>query len=222
MVDRRPGLAYFIIMNTIRKPFRYRYYNAVLILIGLNLLFFLIQNAFDNATAYFSLNTITVLYANAYWQFFTYMFAHANISHLLLNMLGLFIFGTHVERQMGSNEFILFYLITGILAGVFSFVFYLISGAYYVRLLGASGAIFAVQLAYATFFPNSLVYFWGIIPLRASVMVLGFTLISVFSSLFSINSGVAHLTHLAGFAFAWLYFLVRFGVNPWKSLAGRR
>lgn len=209
-------------MNIIRKPFRYRYDNAVLVLIGLNLLFFLIQNLFQNATAYLSLNTLTVMYGNAYWQFFSYMFAHGSVSHLLLNMLGLFFFGTHVERQMGSKEFILFYMVTGFLAGVFSFLFYLVTGAHYVRLLGASGAIFAVQLAYATFFPDSLVYFWGIIPLRASVMVLGFTAISIFSSLFGFNSGVAHLTHLAGFGFAWVYFLVRFGANPWKSLTGKQ
>jgi membrane associated rhomboid family serine protease len=133
-------------------------------------------------------------------------------------MLALFIFGSQVERQMGSKEFLLYYLTTGALAGLFSFAVYLFTGAYGAFLLGASGAIFAVQLAYATFFPTSVVYVMGILPLRAPVMVLGFTALELFFSLTGFRSGVAHLTHLAGFGFGWIYFLVRYGANPWRSL----
>jgi membrane associated rhomboid family serine protease len=122
---------------------------------------------------------------------------------------------------MGSREFLLYYLLTGVLAGIFSFVVYLVTGSYGVYLLGASGAIFAVQLAYAVFFPNSIVYLWGILPLRAPVMVLGFTAIELFSSISGFQAGVAHLTHLAGFALGWIYFLARFRVNPWKALTRR-
>jgi membrane associated rhomboid family serine protease len=85
-----------------------------------------------------------------------------------------------------------------------------------VILLGASGALFAVQLAYAALFPKSIVYIWGILPLRAPVMVLGFTALEVVFSIAGFQGGVAHLTHLAGFGFGWLYFLIRFGRNPWK------
>jgi membrane associated rhomboid family serine protease len=123
---------------------------------------------------------------------------------------------------MGSKEFLLYYLLTGFLAGVLSFFIYWFTGAYMVQLMGASGALFAVQLAYATFFPDARVYIWGILPLRAPVMVLGFTALELFSSVFGFRSGVAHLTHLAGFAFGWLYFLVRFGANPWKYLIGKK
>ncbi len=210
-------------MNTfIRKPFRYRYDNLVLVLIGINLLVFLAQNLFPAATAYLSLNTQLVLRYGMIWQFVTYMFAHGGISHLLFNMLGLFFFGTAVERQMGSKEFLLFYMVTGFFAGLFSFLLYWITGAQYVFLLGASGALFAVQLAYATFFPDSIVYLWGILPLRAPVMVLGFTALELFFSVTGIASGVAHFTHLAGFAFAWLYFILRYGANPWHYLRIRR
>jgi membrane associated rhomboid family serine protease len=155
------------------------------------------------------------------WTFVTYMFVHGGFSHILFNMLALFIFGTQVERYMGSREFLSFYFITGALAGVFSFVVYYFTGSYRVVLLGASGAIFAVELAYAVFFPDSIIYLWGILPLRAPVMVLGFTALELFSSVFGLNQGVAHLTHLAGFGFAWLYFVIRFGINPWKRLFGR-
>ncbi|HCC38110.1 MAG TPA: glpG protein, partial [Treponema sp.] len=122
---------------------------------------------------------------------------HGGFRHILFNMLGLFIFGSQVERQMGSREFLLYYLVTGTLAGVFSFLLYYLTGAYGVILLGASGALFAVELAFAVLFPDSIIYIWGIIPLRAPVMVLGYTAIEVFLSVSGMNSGVAHFTHLA-------------------------
>ena len=119
---------------------------------------------------------------------------------------------------MGSKEFLLYYIVTGALAGVFSFAVYYLTGDYLVPLIGASGALYAVQLAYAVYFPTSVIYIWGILPLRAPVMVLVFTVLSLFFVLTGSGGNVAHLTHLAGFAFGWLYFMLRFGVNPWKRL----
>lgn len=207
-------------MNPIRRPFRYRYDNMALCLVGLNVLVFVLQRLFPRLTSYLALNPVNVLNGSV-WQVFTYMFAHGGVSHLLFNMLALFIFGAQLERRMGSREFLLYYMTTGILAGVFSFAVYLLTGAYGVFLLGASGAVFAVQLAYAAYFPNSVVYIWGLLPLRAPVMVLGFTALELVSSVFGFRSGVAHLTHLAGFGFGWIYFLIRFGASPWKYLTGR-
>jgi membrane associated rhomboid family serine protease len=206
-------------MNFLRHPFRYRYDNVTLFLIGINILVFLAQQVF--ASRYISeyLAMIPIAVINGWvWQFVTYMFAHGGLTHLLFNMLALFIFGTQVERHMGSREFLLYYLLTGILAGVFSFFVYWFTGAYVVRLVGASGAIFAVQLAYAAFFPDAVIFIWGILPVRAPLMVLGFTLLELVSSVFGFRSGVAHFTHLAGFAFGWIYFVARFGINPWKAL----
>jgi membrane associated rhomboid family serine protease len=213
-------------MNPLRRPFQYRYNNVVLYLIGINILVFLLQEIlprlfYFDLTSYAALNPVLVIRYRMVWQFVSYMFTHGGISHLLFNMLALFIFGTQVERHMGSREFLLYYMVTGILAGVFSFGVYWFTGSYRVFLLGASGAIFAVQLAYAVLFPNAVVFLWGILPLRAPVMVLGFTAIELFSQVFGRGSGVAHLTHLAGFAFGWVYFLVRFGANPWRALTRR-
>jgi len=209
-------------MNFLRKPFRYSYSNATFILIGVNLLVFMAQYMFPQTTAYFALNPSNVIRGGAYWQFVTYMFAHGDLSHLFVNMFGLFVFGSQVERHVGTKEFLLYYLATGILAGAFSFVMYVAFGAYRVYLLGASGALFAVMMAYASFFPSALIYIWGLLPVRAPVMVLGYTAIEVGSMLFGFRQGVAHLTHLAGFGFAYLYFIVRFGTNPWRSFFGRR
>jgi membrane associated rhomboid family serine protease len=202
-------------MNSLRRSFRYSYDNATLFLIGINVVVFAMQRLTrDTLTYYIALIPGAVL-SGWVWQVVTYMFAHGGISHILFNMLALFLFGTQVEKSIGTKEFLLYYFVTGTLAGVFSFVVYVLTGTNVV-LLGASGALFAVQLAYAALFPKSIVYIWGILPLRAPVMVLGFTALEVVFSITGFQGGVAHLTHLAGFGFGWLYFLIRFGRNPWK------
>ncbi len=204
-----------------KRLFQYKFYSISIWIIGINLLFFLIKYIFPYSTAYLSLNVRAVTELHFYWQFISYLFSHADFSHLLLNMLGLFFFGYQVEKRIGSIDFLLFYLTTGILAGIFSFIVYFISGMWNVFLLGASGAVFAVLLAYAVFFPRSIIYIWGLIPVRAPLLILGYIIIELISLVLSRNQGVAHLTHLAGLGFAWLYFLTRFGVNPLNSLIGR-
>ncbi len=208
--------------NPIRRPLPYSFYNATLWLIAANILVFLLNSLAPNTRVPLAMVPALILGANAYWEFVTYMFVHANITHILFNMLGLFFFGPQVERRMGSSEFLLFYFISGIGAGVASFVIYVLSGAYTVVLLGASGAIFAVLLAYATFFPDSMIYVFGLIPIRAPLLVVIYAAIELFSQIFSFNAGVAHLTHLAGFAFGYLYLVARVGVNPVRVFLGDR
>ena len=209
-------------MNFIRRPFRYRNDNVVFVLIGLNLLVYLPIFFFRNAQviAYLSMIPMAIIDRGWVWQFITYMFVHdpRSISHILFNMFALFIFGRQVEHYMGSKEFLLYYFVTGILAGIFSFLVYWLTGYWMTILMGASGAIFAVQLAFAVLFPNSVIYIWGILPLRAPVMVLGFTALEVIFMVTGLGGNVAHITHLAGFAFGWLYFIVRFGINPWRAM----
>jgi membrane associated rhomboid family serine protease len=210
-------------MNFLRRPFRYRNDGVVFWIIGVNILLFLAENFFGLRMIRFYLAMIPELVREGWvWTFITYMFLHDGFSHIFFNMFALFIFGIQVERQMGSREFLLFYLLTGALAGAFSFIFYTLTGEGRIALLGASGAVFAVQLAYAVFFPDSIIYLWGILPLRAPVLVLGFTALEVFFMITGRGGNVARFTHLAGFAFAWLYFLTRFGMNPWRRLTGRR
>jgi len=208
-------------MSIVRQPFRYENNNTVYWLIGINVLVFALTKFLGGQMIYLLAMIPGMVLRGWVWTFVTYMFVHGGISHILFNMLALFIFGIQVERYMGSKEFLLFYFVTGALAGVFSFAVYYFTGAYGVILLGASGAIFAVELAYAVFYPDSIIYLWGILPLRAPVMVLGFTALELFSSVFGLNQGVAHLTHLAGFGFAWLYMVIRFGINPLKRLFNR-
>jgi membrane associated rhomboid family serine protease len=207
-------------MSILRRQFRYRFNSLVFYLIGINILIFLAQMVLG-VTPLLAMTPWMVL-RGGIWQLVTYMFAHGDWQHILFNMLGLFIFGIQVERRMGSSEFLLYYMVTGILAGVISFVAYLFTGNINAHLLGASGAIFAVELAFAAYYPDALIYIWGILPLRAPVMVLGYTALEVVFSITGQQSGVAHLTHLSGFAVGWIYFLVRFGINPWRAFRGRR
>src|SRR4051812_18115748 len=78
------------------------------------------------------------------WTLVTYMFLHGGLGHIFFNMLGLYFFGSRVEDRLGSNRFITLYFISGISGGILSFVF-----AYYAAVIGASGSIFGVMLAYA-------------------------------------------------------------------------
>jgi membrane associated rhomboid family serine protease len=202
-------------MKLLQKHFQYRYSNAVIYLIIANALVFLAQLLFDgrydrSLTYALSLNVRDVLVRGQVWAFVTYLFTHDGIRHILFNMLGLFFFGTAVERRIGSRESVLFYFTTGILAGVVSFLAYLMTGATYIQLMGASGAVYAILLAYAVLFPDSRIYIWGILPIRAPLLVLLYTGITIFSMLSGAGGNVAHLTHLAGFILPAL-FPVRFG-----------
>jgi membrane associated rhomboid family serine protease len=205
--------------NIIRRPFRYTYSGVVLWLIGINVLVMLAQRVFNPGLIeyLFAMIPALVIWRHWLWTFATYMFLHAGFGHIFFNMFALFVFGTAVERQMGSREFLLYYIVSGVLAGVFSFAVYCVTGAYGVSLMGASGAIFAVQLAYAVYYPNSLVFLMGILPLRAPVMVLGFTALELVFMITRRGGNVAHITHLAGFGAGWLYLLIRLGINPVRA-----
>ncbi len=206
-----------MIKNSIRRPFRYTFHNVALIIIAINIgVFMLIQVNYQLA-GYLSLNVALVLQRNMYYQFFTYMFTHANFYHLLGNMLGILFFGVAVERAIGSKEFTLMYLLTGFLCGIVSFISYYFTGMYYTFLLGASGSVYAILLIYAVLFPNSRIYIWGIIPIQAPLLVCIYAGISVWNQFFSAGSGIAHLAHLAGFVFAWLYLRIRMGIKPWSA-----
>lgn len=217
------------ILSKIRRPFRYQFSNAALILIITNVAVFFLYNytfLIPIREEYLSLNVIGFVYEKCFWQPVTYMFMHANMAHLFSNMLGLLFFGMQVERAIGSKEFVLLYFVVGIMSGLFSVFLYYLLGQYQISvglqpyaflnsLVGASGAIYGVLLAFATIFPKSRIYLWFILPVPAPILVIGYAAIEFFSQ-FAGSSNVAHYTHLAGFAVAFLYFIVRFGVNPVK------
>jgi membrane associated rhomboid family serine protease len=208
----------------LRRPLRYSFYNATIILIVVNVLIFLFSYYVDRrgVSAIFLLQPADVFQNGALWQFVTYMFFHAGWSHLFFNMLALFMFGIQLEQRMGSTEFLLFYFFSGICAGIVTALFFEAMGFGNTYVLGASGAIFAVMLAFAAFFPDARIFVLGILPLRAPMLVVIYAGIEVFSQLINPRSGVAHLAHLTGLAFGYLYLVVRYGMNPIAIFFRRR
>ena len=202
-------------MSFLRRPFKYVDFHASLYIIVLNFVVFLLTYFMPQLKFYLSLNVGLVVYRKMYWQFLTYMFIHQGFMHIFFNMLGLLFFGFAIEKAIGSKEFLLFYFVCGIASGLFSFVIYYFTGSYRIFLMGASGAIYAVLFAYAVCFPRSRLYVWGILPVPAPILVLAYAIIEVVEQFVS-SSNIAHMTHLFGFAAAWLYFLIRMGINPIK------
>ena len=102
------------------------------------------------------------------WSFVTYMFAHSttSVTHILFNMLVLYFFGPRVEERLGSGHFVRLYFISGIVGAILSIVFN--QGGY---IIGASGAVFGVQLAFAKYWPRERIYIWGILPVEAWLLV---------------------------------------------------
>lgn len=134
------------------------------------------------------------------WTLVTYMFLHAGTMHLVFNMLGLFFFGPRVEERLGSRSFLTLYFISGISGALLS----LFMGVN-AQIVGASGAVFGVMLAFAYFWPDMPIHIWGIIPIPARMLVIITTVLSLWSQLGGVRSNIAHFAHLGGYLGAWLY-----------------
>jgi rhomboid family protein len=149
----------------------------------------------------FGLNPALVYQNGWVWQLVTYMFLHSTgwLSHLLLNMLMLWMFGTEVERVWGTKRFVKYYFICGIGAGLVTCLLFQKSTT-----IGASGAVFGIMLAYGYLFPDRQILFWFIFPMRAFSFVLLCVGIELFS-LLGLQDGVAHFAHLGGMLFGYLY-----------------
>jgi membrane associated rhomboid family serine protease len=140
-----------------------------------------------------------------WWTFLSYMFVHAGLLHLLGNMLMLFVFGTAVESRMGSRNFLLYYLFCGVGAAIFALG--LSSFMAVSPFIGASGAVLGVALAFAMYWPDAeLVVFPIPVLIRARTLVTILIGLDVFFSFLTPSDGVAHLAHVGGVAFGYLFF----------------
>jgi membrane associated rhomboid family serine protease len=139
------------------------------------------------------------------WTFVSYMFVHAGLLHLLANMLMLFVFGTAVESRMGSRNFLLYYLFCGVGAAVFSL---LLAGIMPVgSFVGASGAVLGVAVAFAMFWPDAeLIVFPIPVPIKARTLVIGLVVLDVIGSRLWPGDGIAHIAHVGGALFGYLFF----------------
>jgi membrane associated rhomboid family serine protease len=146
------------------------------------------------------------------YQLFTYMFAHGGFMHIFFNMLSLAFMGPILEGFWGQKKFLLFYLITGIGAGVFNFIVEMFIGAGPGVMVGASGAIYGLLMAFGMIFPNmEVMLLIPPIPIKAKYLVF---LLGGLTFLMDRSGNVAHFAHLGGVVVA---FIV---IKAWRSQGG--
>ncbi|MBQ8456066.1 MAG: rhomboid family intramembrane serine protease [Prevotella sp.] len=169
------------------------------------------------------------------YQFITYMFLHGGFTHIFFNMFALWMFGAVIERVWGPKKFLFYYISCGIGAGMTQelaqYVNYLSLGLSefdqvnvggtlmltgdYLNLwttIGASGAVYAILLAFGMIFPNERLFIIPFpFPIKAKWLVVGYIAIELFSALSGPGDGVAHTAHLGGMLFG--FFMIRY----WKK-----
>ena len=177
--------------------------DAIKILVSINFGIFLLQTIARTEGMFFPLfGLVPKLVWSEFmlWQPFTYLFFHGSIWHVLINMFVLWMFGSELERLWGKEHFLKFYFVTGVGAGLVTMIFGLNSMT---PIVGASGAVYGVLLAYGLTYPNRTVYLYGIIPIKSLWFVIGIGVIAFMSS-FDNVSQISHLTHLSGMVIGYL------------------
>ena len=166
-----------------------------------------------------------------FYQFLTYQFLHANLTHLFFNMFALWMFGCVVENVWGAKKFLFYYISCGIGAGVMQEIVQFVD--FYLRVtdqdpsiafwqlfevgrqlstqlntwttVGASGAIYAILLAFGMIFPNERIFIFPLpVPIKAKWFVMGYAAIELIETFVSSADGVAHMAHLGGMLFGFL------------------
>ena len=143
-----------------------------------------------------------VLFARWVWQPFTYLFLHGNIWHLVFNLFALWMFGMPVEAQWGEREFLKYYFLCGFGAAL---AHMLLSPHSTVPVIGASGSVFGLLVAFAMLYPDAVVYLYFLIPIKAAHMAILFGAIEFFSGATGSTPGIARFAHLGGMITGYLY-----------------
>ena len=161
--------------------------------------------------AWFGLTPYLVTHRLFLWQPLTYLFLHANFWHILFNMFMLWMFGSELEYKWGRSQFLFYYFLTGIGAGLLDV---LVHPSAHSTTVGCSGAIYGLLMAYALFFGDRPVLFSFLIPMKVKWMVVIMGAIEFLSALNTRGSMVSHIAHLGGMLFGYLY--LRGGRLPWN------
>jgi len=139
------------------------------------------------------------------WQLITYQFMHATPMHLIFNMFfGLWMFGMEIEHIWGSRKFLFFYLACGIVAGISQLILAPIVDRPSI-VIGASGAVFGVLVAFAMMFPDRYIYLYFLIPIKVKYFIVGVLLLGLFAV--GTPTDVANLAHLGGAFAGFVYML---------------
>ncbi len=151
---------------------------------------------------HFGLVPARVLEDRWVWQPLTYLFLHGGIFHLLFNLFAIWMFGMPVEAQWGSREFFKYYLLCGLGAAV---AVVALSPDSAVPVIGASGPVYGLLVAFAMLYPDAVVYLYFLIPLTARQMAILFGFIEFFAGVSDSTPGVARFAHLGGMVVGYIY-----------------
>lgn len=198
-------------------------------LIAINVLMFLALLAFERSGI--DLNNLLGLHLFLApdfrpYQLVTYMFMHGGFTHILFNMYAVWVFGSILERVWGSSRFLLFYIVTGVGAGLMQelvqYLYFSMNLAQYTQVnmggglivpmaeylnlwttVGASGAVYGILLAFAMTFPNEQLFMIPFpFPIKAKYFVMIFGALELFTGLSNnVGDNVAHFAHLGGMIF---------------------
>jgi membrane associated rhomboid family serine protease len=156
----------------------------------------------------FALTPADVLTRGAVWQLVTYMFLHDpfGFGHILFNMLALWMFGMDLEKGWGTKRFLQYYFLCGVGAAICVVVANLLfSSNWNSRTIGASGAIYGLLMAYGVLYPDRVVLFSFLFPIKAKYFVMIMGAIAFMSSFGPSGGGVSHVAHLGGMLFGYGY-----------------
>tara|TARA_B100001250_G_scaffold355199_1_gene329555 strand:+ start:62 stop:901 length:840 start_codon:yes stop_codon:yes gene_type:complete len=185
-----------------------RFTNVIKALISINAALFLLRYFMVNQ---FDLLSLGLSSNPKLWQPVTYMFIHGDFFHIFMNMFVLWMFGTEMESIWGSRKFLQYYFVTGIGSGLIWLSFNLgttyntFMGEKYLTLVGASGAIYGILLAYGLMFPNRKVLIYFLFPIKVKYFVIILAAIAFVSSIDRSGSNISHITHLSGMIVGFLY-----------------
>ena len=155
-----------------------------------------------------SLNQFMGQYGVLYWfgspyyhsyQFVTYMFLHASVEHIFFNMFALWMFGRTLEYELGSKRFLIYYMVCGIGAALIQLATAYLTGEMPIQLVGASGAVMGLLLAFGVMHPNAVIMLLiPPIPMKAKWFVVIYGVIELFLGWTGFGGNVAHFAHVGG------------------------
>jgi len=179
---------------------------AVKWLIISNVVMFLATLAYRPIVDYLGLSPEILVHRLWIWQLATYLFLHGGITHILFNMLGIWMFGVELEQRWGTRQFLKYYAITGVGAGLTVLAVGILLGpdsvTYRATTIGASGALYGLLVAYAIYFPDRPLLMFLLFPIPAKYFVM---IVGAIAFLSTPNQGISETAHLGGLAIGYLY-----------------
>lgn len=142
------------------------------------------------------------------WQYITYMFLHGGFSHLFFNMFALWMFGRTLEMRLGPQRFLTYYVVCGVGAALIQMLVAWLTHDLGIVLIGASGAVMGLLLAFGVMYPNSQIFVFPLpFPIKAKWFVMGYAVLELIYGATGYDLGVAHFAHVGGMLWGWMLLI---------------